>query len=65
MVLKEVPENSTVVGVPAKVVRQNGKKIERKPLDQIHLPDPIEQEIKALKSEIKSLKAQMNKKGEK
>ncbi len=65
VVLKEVPENSTVVGVPAKVVRQNGRKIERKPLDQIHIPDPIEQEIKALKSEIKSLKAQMNKKGEK
>lgn len=64
VVLKEVPENSTVVGVPAKVVKQNGKKIERKPLDQIHIPDPIEQEIKALKSEIKSLKAQINKKGE-
>ena len=38
VVLKEVPANSTVVGVPAKVVRQNGKKVERKPLDQIHIP---------------------------
>lgn len=64
VVLKEVPANSTVVGVPAKVVRQNGKKVERKPLDQIHIPDPIEQEINALKNEIKSLKAQINKKGE-
>ncbi len=64
VVLKEVPANSTVVGVPAKVVRQNGKKVERKPLDQIHIPDPIEQEINALKNEIKSLKAQLNKKGE-
>ena len=53
VVLKEVPANSTVVGVPAKVVRQNGKKVERKPLDQIHIPDPIEQEINALKNEIK------------
>lgn len=64
VVLKEVPANSTVVGVPAKVVRQNGKKVERKPLDQIHIPDPIEQEINVLKNEIKSLKAQINKKGE-
>lgn len=64
VVLKEVPANSTVVGVPAKVVRQNGKKVERKPLDQIHISDPIEQEINALKNEIKSLKAQINKKGE-
>ena len=64
VVLKDVPENSTVVGVPAKVVRQNGRKVERKPLDQIHFSDPIEQEINALKNEIKSLKAQINKKGE-
>ena len=64
VVLKEVPANSTVVGDPAEVVRQNGKKVERKPLDQIHIPDPIEQEINALKNEIKSLKAQINKKGE-
>ena len=64
VVLKEVPANSTVVGVPAKVVRQNGRKVERKPLDQIHFSDPIEQEINALKNEIKSLKAQINKKGE-
>lgn len=63
VVLKDVPENSTVVGVPAKVVRQNGRKVERKPLDQIHFSDPIEQEINALKNEIKSLKAQINKKG--
>jgi len=64
VVLKEVPANSTVVGVPAKVVRQNGKKVERKPLDQIHISDPTEQEINALKNEINSLKAQINKKGE-
>ena len=64
VVLKDVPENSTVVGVPAKVVREKGRKVERKPLDQIHFSDPIEQEINALKNEIKSLKAQINKKGE-
>lgn len=62
VVLHEVPPNSTVVGVPAHIVRQNGKKIERKPLDQINIPDPIQQEIEKLESRIKKLE---NPKGDK
>ncbi len=57
VVLEEVPPNSTVVGVPARVVRQNGKKVEpTKPLDQIHIPDPVWQELDKLKKEISELK---------
>ena len=55
VVLEEVPPNSTVVGVPAHVVKQNGKKIERKPLDQIHISDPVQQEIDRLEERIKQL----------
>ncbi len=55
VVLKDVPPNSTVVGVPARVVRQNGKKVERAPLDQIHISDPVQQELDALKKKIKAL----------
>ncbi len=55
VVLHEVPPNSTVVGVPAHVVRQNGKKIDNNPLDQIHIPDPIQQEIDKLEERIKLL----------
>lgn len=66
VVLEEVPPNSTVVGVPAKVVRQNGVKVERKPLDQIHIPDPVQQEIDRLEANIKELKEQISQlKGEK
>ncbi len=54
VVLEEVPPNSTVVGIPAKVVRQNGEKV-RAPLDQIHIPDPVQQEIERLENQIKSL----------
>lgn len=43
VVLHDVPENSTAVGTPARVVRRNGVKVS--PLDQIHIPDPVEQEI--------------------
>lgn len=55
VVLHEVPPNSTVVGVPAHIVKQNGIKVERKPLDQIHIPDPIQQEIDKLEERIKLL----------
>ena len=59
VVLEEVPPNSTVVGVPARVVRQNGKKVEPlKPLDQIHIPDPVWQELNLLKAEIAALKGE-------
>jgi len=55
VVINEVPPNSTVVGVPAKVVRQDGKKVKRQPLDQIHIPNPIQQEIDRLEKQIEDL----------
>ncbi len=62
VVLKDVPPNSTVVGVPARVVRQNGKKVERAPLDQIHISDPVQQELDALKKKLKALEDQIKEK---
>ncbi len=56
VVLKDVPPNSTVVGVPARVVRQNGKKVDYKPLDQIHISDPVQQQLDRLEKQVKSLK---------
>lgn len=44
VVLEEVPEKATAVGVPARVVRIAGKKI-CDDLDQVHIPDPVAQEI--------------------
>ena len=55
VVLNDVPPNSTVVGVPAHIVRQNGKKVDIKPLDQIHIPDPVQQEIDSINKKIKAL----------
>ena len=53
VVLEEVPENCTVVGVPARVVRRGGAKVT--PLDQIHIPDPVAQELCRLEIRIKEL----------
>lgn len=56
VVLEEVPPNSTVVGVPARVVRQDGKKVScNKSLDQIHLPDPVKQKMDCLEKRLAEL----------
>lgn len=57
VVLEEVPEDCTVVGVPARVVRRSGAKV--KPLDQIHIPDPVAQEICRLEIKINNLEKQL------
>lgn len=51
VVVNEVPPNSTVVGIPGRVVKRNNKKIPRSDMDQINLPDPIMQELKQLLEE--------------
>ena len=43
VVLEEVPPNCTVVGVPGRIVRMGNKKVPRTDMDQIHLPDPVEE----------------------
>lgn len=53
VVLNEIPDNSTAVGVPARVVRSNGVKIHD--LDQVHIPDPVSQKICELEHKIEKL----------
>ncbi|MEW5806233.1 MAG: serine O-acetyltransferase [Acidobacteriota bacterium] len=52
VVVASVPDNSTVVGVPAKVVNQNGQKIHVKLLDHADLIDPLMEKIKELEERI-------------
>ncbi|MDR0983649.1 MAG: serine O-acetyltransferase, partial [Ruminococcus sp.] len=54
VVLREVPPNSTAVGVPAKIVKKNGRKV-KYDLNQTDIPDPIMAEIRKLKKRIKVL----------
>jgi serine O-acetyltransferase len=62
VVLREIPPNSTVVGIPGRIVKRNGMKIGDR-LDHTNLPDPLietfrymQKEINELKAEIESLK---------
>lgn len=51
VVIEEVPPNSTVVGVPGRVVKSSGVKIPRMDMDQVHLPDIVGKEMEQLKIE--------------
>ena len=53
VVLKDIAENSTAVGIPAKVVRQSGRRVDD--LDQIHIPDPVAQEIAKLEERLDAM----------
>ena len=59
VVLSEVPPNSTVVGVPARVVKQDGKRVA---LDQIHMPDPVKQKMDSLEERILELESLLKEK---
>ena len=48
VVLEEVPPNSTVVGIPGRVVRRNNVSLPREDMDQVHLPDPVKEDISLL-----------------
>jgi serine O-acetyltransferase len=54
VVIHDVPPNSTVVGVPGRITRQDGKKIDIS-LDHIHILDPIMQNIEELEKRIGNL----------
>ena len=58
VVLKDIPENSTAVGIPARVARVAGQKIDYvKEVDHVHdVPDPITSDLAALREELARLK---------
>lgn len=62
VVLQEIPEDSTVVGIPGKVVRIQGKRVNPcNELDQVKIPDPVKLEICKLKETIGVLEGQLQK----
>ncbi|MCI8484817.1 MAG: serine O-acetyltransferase [Lachnospiraceae bacterium] len=55
VVLEEVPPNCTVVGVPGRIVKRDNIKVPRSDMDQIHLPDPVMEDITVLQHENSAL----------
>lgn len=57
VVLEEIPDNCTAVGIPAKIVRKEGMRVDD--LDQIHIPDPVAQELARLEARLGELSEQL------
>ncbi len=57
VVLSEVPSDSTAVGIPARIVKRKNIKCD---LDQVHIPDPVSQEICRLNHQIDLLEKRLN-----
>lgn len=59
VVLEPVPPNSTVVGVPGRVVKRNNVSLPQDELDQVHLPDPIKEELQSLRAENEAIRQRL------
>ena len=58
VVLEEIPPNCTAVGVPARIIQRGAVK-PTQDLDQIHIPDPVAQEMNRLREKIDSLQCEL------
>jgi serine O-acetyltransferase len=58
VVLREVPPNSTVVGIPGRVVKRNGERIADR-LDHTQLPDPVVEMLRVMQKEIEDLRSEL------
>ena len=64
VVLKDIPENSTAVGSPARVVKVDGKRVNYvSEVDQVNVIDPMDIELAAIRAEIARIEAQEERDG--
>lgn len=59
VVIRDVPPNSTVVGVPGRVAKKEGKKVPGISLDHSSLPDPLAKSLERLQHEIDKIETEM------
>ena len=60
VVLGEVPENATAVGIPARVVRVAGQKPDfADKVDQVHITDPVQKELQSVQSRLEFLEREL------
>ncbi|MDS8741871.1 serine O-acetyltransferase, partial [Streptococcus pneumoniae] len=59
VVLKDVPPNSTVVGIPGKVVIQDGVKVKKRDLNHQNMPDPVMDKCDGMEMKIAALQREV------
>lgn len=60
VVLKNVPADSTVIGVPARIIKSQGERLPDATMDQVDLPDPISDRLIALEQELIELRKKVD-----
>ncbi|MBM3253499.1 MAG: serine O-acetyltransferase [Candidatus Omnitrophica bacterium] len=65
VVIKDVPDNSTVVGVPGRIAKKEGRKITEISLDHTNLPDPLSQALERIQKEIELIESELKHQKEK
>ncbi|MFP4687464.1 MAG: serine O-acetyltransferase [bacterium] len=60
VVINSVPENSTVVGIPGRIVKREGLRVETVNLDHTDLPDPVIDSIETLQKRIEKLEQDLH-----
>ncbi|MBD3367624.1 MAG: serine O-acetyltransferase [Candidatus Eisenbacteria bacterium] len=60
VVVKDVPDHCTVVGVPARVVRHKGERVAQHPLDHAEMPDPVQQKMNELERRLQELEIRLD-----
>lgn len=60
VVLKSVPPNSTVIGVPARVIKMEGERLPEATMDHTNIPDPIIDRFEALERELIELRKKLD-----
>lgn len=59
VVLQDVPPNSTVVGVPGRVARREGRRLSGANIDYCHLPDPLAQAMDRIQKEMEKIEHEL------
>ena len=59
VVLRSVPSNSTVIGIPGRVVKVVGERMPEETMDHMNVPDPIADRFEAMEREIIELRKKL------
>ena len=59
VVIHDAPPNSTVVGVPGRITRRDGRRVEQGDVDYCNLPDPLNQTLNKIEQEIQKIEDEL------
>ncbi len=59
VVLRSVPSNSTVIGIPGRIIKTVGDRIPEESMDHANIPDPVADRFEALEREIIELRKKL------